>query len=68
MTNQGWDLARVKKLRAAMTDFEIEALLERESADPKSLTTDEVGILFIVTREKIRTLEAKAGGSSGDAN
>jgi DNA-directed RNA polymerase sigma subunit (sigma70/sigma32) len=45
-----------------MTDAEIEALRARALIDPQSLTLDESGVLFLVTREQIRAIEAKARG------
>jgi hypothetical protein len=65
LTHQKWDLDRVEKLRAAMSDADIEALRKRELADPASLTVDEAGILFVATRERIRRFERKAGGNDG---
>ena len=60
MTDHNWDMARVEKLRATMTDADVETLRAREKTDPRSLTIDEVGVLFLITRERIRKLEAKA--------
>ncbi len=60
MTGQNWDVERAKRLRAAMSDADLEALRRKEAANPTSLTTDEVGILFVATRERIETLERKA--------
>jgi DNA-directed RNA polymerase sigma subunit (sigma70/sigma32) len=45
-----------------MSDAEIEVLRQRYEKDPSSLTMDEVGVLYVVTRERIRDFERKAGG------
>ena len=45
-----------------MSDAEIEVLRQRYESDPNSLSMDEVGVLYIVTRERIRSFERKAGG------
>lgn len=58
----GWDRQRSEQLRAALSDAEIEALAERAEADPSSLTLDEVGVLFLVTRDRIRAIERRARG------
>jgi hypothetical protein len=55
-----WDRARLEKLRATMTDAEIDALRTRSETDLNSLTLDEVGVLFLVTRDRIRLMEATA--------
>jgi DNA-directed RNA polymerase sigma subunit (sigma70/sigma32) len=67
MTGKGhkWDRARLEKLRAAMSDPEIDALRARSETALNSLTLGEVGVLFIVTRERIRTIEAKARKKRG---
>ena len=49
-----------------MSDADIEALTARSEADPDSLSMDELGVLFLVTRERIRAIEARATGKSGD--
>ena len=60
-----WDRARAEKLRAAMSSAEIDALRARSEVDLNSLTLDEVGVLFLVTRERIRTIEARARKKRG---
>lgn len=60
MDGQTWDLVRVAEIRAGMKDAEIEALRERSQIALESLTLDEVGVLFLVARERIRELEANA--------
>jgi DNA-directed RNA polymerase sigma subunit (sigma70/sigma32) len=58
--NENFDRERVQKLRDTMSAEEIEALRARFDRDPHSLSVDEAGVLFLVTREKIRAFEAKA--------
>jgi DNA-directed RNA polymerase sigma subunit (sigma70/sigma32) len=58
--DQGWDRQRSEKLRAALNNDELEALAKRAESDPGSLTLDEVGVLFLVTRDRIKAIEAKA--------
>jgi DNA-directed RNA polymerase sigma subunit (sigma70/sigma32) len=62
MTGKGptWDRVRIEKLRAKMTDAEIDALRARSATDLNSLTLDEVGVLFLVTRDRLRLIEATA--------
>lgn len=60
-----WDTVRLERLRAGMTSAEIEALRARSESDPSSLTLDEVGVLFLETRARIRTIEAKARKKRG---
>ena len=60
-----WDKERSEKLRATMSAAEIDALLQRSQSDPKSLSIDEVGVLFLVTRERIRAIEARLKNDSG---
>ena len=43
-----------------MSVAEIEDLQTRAMKGTKSLTLDEVGILFLLTRERIREIEEKA--------
>ena len=43
-----------------MSVGEIEDLLARAKKVTKSLSLDEVGILFLLTRERIRDIEEKA--------
>jgi DNA-directed RNA polymerase sigma subunit (sigma70/sigma32) len=64
-TGQEWDRARLEKLLAAMTMEEIDALHVRSKTEPKSLTLDEVGMLFLLTRDRIRALEAGARKERG---
>ena len=58
----GWDRQRSEELRASLTNAEIEALSRRANSDPQSLTLDEVGALFLITRDRIRELEKIARG------
>jgi DNA-directed RNA polymerase sigma subunit (sigma70/sigma32) len=58
------DEERLSKLRNEMSDVDLKRLEARSKADSKSLTLDEVGILFIWTRERIRAFEKKARGES----
>ena len=60
-----WDRERLEKLRATMSRSEIDALRARSEADLNSLSLDEVGILFLETRDHIRTIEAKARKKRG---
>jgi DNA-directed RNA polymerase sigma subunit (sigma70/sigma32) len=62
---RGWDRERSERLRATMSASDIDALMERSKRDPKSLSIDEVGILFLVTRERIRAIEARLKSDSG---
>ncbi len=64
--DEGWNLERAEELRAAMSDAEIQALRLREQTDPHSLTIDEVGVLYIVSRERIHNLERQEGESDDD--
>lgn len=66
--NDKWDRARAEKLRAAMTRAEIAALRARSESDLNSLSLDEVGILFLETRHRIRTIEAKARKKRGGSD
>jgi hypothetical protein len=36
---------------------------KRAESDPRSLTLDEVGVLFLVTRDRIRAIEGNARGT-----
>lgn len=58
----GWDRERSEQLRATLSDAEIEALAKRAKADPKSIGLEELGVLFLVTRDRIRAIEMKARG------
>jgi hypothetical protein len=65
-----WDVARAEHLRSAMTRAEIEALRARSELDLNSLSLDEVGVLFLEGRDRIREIEARArkrGGGSNEA-
>jgi DNA-directed RNA polymerase sigma subunit (sigma70/sigma32) len=56
----GWDRQRSEQLRATLSEAEIDALTKRAESNPESLTLDEVGVLFLVTRDRIRAIEEKA--------
>jgi len=62
MTNKpsGWSRERAEELRTAMSDAELEALKVRGRDDPASLSLDEVGVLFLASREQIRAIETAA--------
>lgn len=60
-----WDRQRSEQLRASLTQAEIEALSRRATSDPRSLTLDEVGVLFLIARDRIRELERLARGGGG---
>jgi DNA-directed RNA polymerase sigma subunit (sigma70/sigma32) len=62
MTRAGyeWDRARLEKIKETMSDAELAALKSRSETDPNSLTLDEVGLVFLITRDRIRTIEAEA--------
>ncbi|MFZ1868683.1 MAG: hypothetical protein WAU49_09375 [Steroidobacteraceae bacterium] len=49
-----WDRQRSEQLRATLSDAEIEGLTKRAKSDPKSISLDELGVLFLVARERIR--------------
>lgn len=61
----GWSLERFENLLAAMSDADIEALWQRSEHDPKSLSIDEMGVLFLVLRKRVRALEARLKDDSG---
>jgi DNA-directed RNA polymerase sigma subunit (sigma70/sigma32) len=61
-SGSSWDRQRSEKLRATLSDAEIEALTKRAKSDPKSISLDELGVLFLVTRDRIRAIETKARG------
>ena len=63
-----WDRVRLEQLRAKMSRAEIDELRARSEADLNSLSLDEVGILFLETRDRIRTIEAKALKKRSDPN
>ena len=56
------DRKRLEQLRSTLCDAEIEALAKRAKADSKSLTLDEVGILFLVTKDRVRATERNIRG------
>jgi len=53
--------ARLARLREAMTDADIEQLKARSRSNSKSLTLDEVGILFVLARERVRSINDADG-------
>ena len=59
----GWrlDRQRLEKVLEGMSDPEREKLQARSKSGLKSLTLDEIGLLFLMTREKIRAIERQAG-------
>ena len=59
--DKSWDMLRVEQLRANMSANEIAALKAKGIANPASLTLDEVGVLFLVARDRIREIEHEAG-------
>jgi ATP-dependent Clp protease ATP-binding subunit ClpA len=63
-SERGWDREQSEKLRATMSVADIEVLMQRSQRDPKSLSIDEVGVLFLVTRERIRAIEARLKNDS----
>jgi DNA-directed RNA polymerase sigma subunit (sigma70/sigma32) len=65
--NRKLDEERLSLLRNEMSDTELQQLEARSKADPKSLTLDEVGILFLWTRERIRAFEMKAQDGQKDS-
>jgi DNA-directed RNA polymerase sigma subunit (sigma70/sigma32) len=56
---RGWDRRHSEQLRASMSDADIDTLKRRAESDPQSLTIDEVGVLFLVTRDRIRAFEQR---------
>ena len=62
MTDNGkaWDMRSAEHLRSRMTEEAIASLKSRGQLDPASLTLDEVGVLFLITRERIREIERAA--------
>ena len=56
------DKERLSKLLEEMSPADRERLEARAKAGSKGLTLDEVGILFLITRERIRAIEKKARG------
>jgi len=65
ISTSGWDRKRSERLRASMSDEEVAALTERYERDPASLSLDEDGVLYLVTRERIRAIEDKAKSVGG---
>jgi ATP-dependent Clp protease ATP-binding subunit ClpA len=63
--NLGWHLERSEKLLATLSDADIEALWQRSEHDPKSLSVDEMGVLFLVLRARVRATEARLKNDSG---
>ena len=61
-SGHGWDRHRSEQLRATLSEAQIDALAKRAESKPESLTLDEVGVLFLVTRDRIRAIEEKARG------
>ena len=61
-----WDMRRVEQLRASMGDAEIAALKANGRSTAASLTIDEVGLLFLIARERIHELERLAGQKGED--
>jgi len=66
MTGPKWDRRRLELLHASMTRADIDLLRARSDAAPDSLTLDEVGVLFLETRDRIRAIEAAARRSRND--
>lgn len=64
---RAWDMRRVEELRSRMTEEAIAALKSRGQSDPASLSLDEVGVLFLIARERIREIERDAS-SEGARN
>jgi DNA-directed RNA polymerase sigma subunit (sigma70/sigma32) len=62
---KAWDMSSAEKLRANMSADEVAALKLKGQVKPASLTLDEVGVLFLVTRERIREIERNAGSKGG---
>jgi len=56
------DNERLSKLLEEMNQADREGLEARAKAGSKDLTLDEVGVLFLINREKIRAIERKARG------
>jgi DNA-directed RNA polymerase sigma subunit (sigma70/sigma32) len=62
---ESWDMQRAEKLRSSMNEDEIAELKARGQADVASLTVDEAGVLFLITRERIREFERLARDKGG---
>ena len=57
-----FDQERLARLLEAMSEEERQQLQLRAKAGVEPLTLDDVGMLFLMTREQIRALEKKANG------
>lgn len=66
MSGRDWDRKRCEELKATMSNEDIAALRARSQRDPQSLSIEEIGVLFLVTRERIRAIEAKAKSGRGN--
>jgi DNA-directed RNA polymerase sigma subunit (sigma70/sigma32) len=62
---RAWDMISAERLRASMSADEVTALKSKGQVNPASLTLDEVGVLILVTRERIREIERNTGGKGG---
>jgi DNA-directed RNA polymerase sigma subunit (sigma70/sigma32) len=60
-----WDMRRAEQLRSAMTVDEIRSLKAKGETNPASLSLDEVGVLFLLARDRIREIERLADGKGG---
>lgn len=62
MSDEGkvWDMRRIQQLRSSMSDADVSTLKSKGQSNPASLTLDEVGVLFLIARERIREIEADA--------
>jgi DNA-directed RNA polymerase sigma subunit (sigma70/sigma32) len=54
-----WNRERSEQLRSTLSEADIDELKRRADSDPGSLTLDEVGVLFLVTRDRIREIEKR---------
>jgi DNA-directed RNA polymerase sigma subunit (sigma70/sigma32) len=59
-TDEPLDSERRRQLRQSMTAQELEALRLRFDREPNALSPDEVAVLYLSTKDRIRALEAKA--------
>jgi DNA-directed RNA polymerase sigma subunit (sigma70/sigma32) len=59
----GWKLDRQRLAKALqdMSEQQRKQLQARSRTGPKSLTLDEIGMLFLMTRDKIREIERRGG-------
>ena len=62
---RAWDMRRVEHMRSSMTTDQIAALKAKGQANPAALTLDEVGVLFLFSRERIREIERTTGDKDG---